>query len=367
MTNTNTNFMDGYINVNKKIGTSHGVLHSTFSQSVMMDEVQREEYFSNDGLLQTIVTAPVNDAFLTGISADDKIKELFKSVKKKIIEVVSMARVYGGAWLYVKDGKYTVLTPSDLNFGSIEMNPLRDDFLEPVSFSLSITGEILEKENLISVTTFATNKHKLNNEGLGVSVVDLNVQNVITYRVALSQSVDIVGEMNQNVIKMNGLNELIEDEREDDLLQRLEFITQLKSNNSILLIDKEDDYVNVTKSVAGVRDLIKEYAVAICAVAKIPYTRLFRQTVGGLSTSNQGDLTNYYDTVVADIREYYVEPIFNQILEKEGLTGEWSFEQIEQDTREEKAGSKKLEIENVGNLIDLGLIEESKAKELLKI
>jgi len=358
-----TKLADGYKNFAKKINTKEGVISELKSYRTTHDSELYGFIYDNDRLIQRVVEAPVEDAFLSGIeSENENIIKLFELSKHLIREAIIKSRVYGLSIIY--QGK--VLDDEILNSMNVEQNPLRDDYLLPKNVSVRYLGDLDENE-LILVQQHATNSYILDSGGYGYSVVAGVLEAVKRYYASLNISTDILGTLNQSVIKMKDLNEVILEGREEDLTARLDVINYLKSNLSTLLIDQEDDYINNQKSLAGSKDVIEKNELAICAVSGIPYSRLFGRTQSGLSNAQESDLKNYYDTVVSKIRENYITKVFNKLLEIEGIKGEWTFKPIYQQNSKEKAETLKMNVESVEKLMELGLLGDDEAKSLLGV
>ncbi len=359
----NTKLTDGYKNFAKKINTKEGVVSELKSFRYSHDSEKYGYIYDNDRLIQRIVEAPVEDAFLSGIESENKnIVNLFEESKHLMREAIIKSRVYGLSIIY--QGK--VLDDVILSSMNVEQNPLRDDYLLPKNVSVRYLGDLDDSE-LIFVQQHATNSYILDSGGYGYSVVAGVLESVKRYYASLNISTDILGTLNQSVIKMKDLNDVILEGREDDLIARLDVINYLKSNLSTLLIDREDEYINNQKTLSGSKDVIEKNELAICAVSQIPYSRLFGRTQSGLSNAQENDLKNYYDTVVSKIRENYVTKIFNRILELNRVSGEWAFKPIYQQDSKEKAETLRMNVESVEKLMELGLIGDDEAKSLLGI
>lgn len=359
----NTKLTDGYKNFAKKINTKEGVVSELKSFRSSHDSEKYGYIYDNDRLIQRIVEAPVEDAFLSGIeSKNNDIIDLFDESKHLIREAIMKSRIYGLSIIY----KGVVLGDNEITSMNVEQNPLRYDYLLPKNVSVRYLGDLDESE-LIFVQQHATNSYILDSGGYGYSVVAGVVESVKRYYASLNISTDILGTLNQSIIKMKDLNEVILEGREDDLIARLNVINYLKSNLSTLLIDKEDEYINNQKTLSGAKDTIEKNELAICAVSQIPYSRLFGRQQGGLSNGQENDLKNYYDTVVSKIRENYVRKIFNRLLEKNGISGSWKFEPLYQQDSKEKAETLEKNTNSVEKLMELGLIGDDEAKSLLGI
>jgi len=360
----NKKMYDSYYNLGKKVGTKEGVYRNSYFLYDRLDNQTIEDLLNFGGIIGVAIEAPVADSFLTGvISESNEIKRKFSEYSHVMRQLVVFSRAFGGAYLYKPITQSPkVLTPLDINIEQIEMNPLRDDYLMPTSATINETGEPIDLNQLLFVYENSTPHFRSINNGLGASMIERIIEYTLRYDVSLSQSTDVLAQLNQSVIAFQDLNEVIGEGREDDIIKRLDTINTLKSNLSILAIDNQDEFYNVQKTVSGVRDIIQENAIAISSVTKIPYSRLFGKTVTGIGNINDNDMINYYDTVVTDIREYYIKPIFNKLLEWDNIKGDWKFDNIIKPTRLEELQQEEIYINNRLKLLEAGIISEKDIK-----
>ena len=81
-----------------------------------------------------------------------------------------------------------------------------------------------------------------------------------------------------------------------------------RSIDNTVVIDAEDDYQQHNLSVSGLNQILQEYQTALSAVSEIPVTVLFGRSPGGLSSTGESDLENYYN-MVSRIQETKLKPI----------------------------------------------------------
>jgi hypothetical protein len=352
-------FNDSYANLNKKVNSKEGVFHGSRFQRAYLSLNDVDEIFNHDGLMNVIIEAPVMDAFLTGIESDnEKIEKLYSELSPIMREAIILSRAFGGAFIYFQNGLFKALSPLDVAINEIEANPLRDDYLNPTSLQITETGEELDIQNLIFIHEKSTSNYRKGKDGLGVGVVEKVIEHIVRWDSSLSQSTDILNQLNQTVIKFQDLNMVINEGREDDIIKRLDTINVLKSNLSILAIDKEDEFVNITKSLGNTDSIIQENAIAISAVTKIPYSRLFGKTVTGIGQTNDNDMKNYYDTVVSDVREYYVRNIFVKMMEFLGVYSDFEFKNIIEPSEIDRLKAKEIDVNIRLKLLKAGIITE---------
>jgi len=77
-------------------------------------------------------------------------------------------------------------------------------------------------------------------------------------------------------------------------------------------LDKEDDYVNVSKSFAGLQEIDMGKLAKVAGAADIPLTRLLGKSSDGMNATGEGDLKNYYDNVDS-YRNETIYDVYRQI------------------------------------------------------
>jgi len=103
----------------------------------------------------------------------------------------------------------------------------------------------------------------------------------------------------QPVYKMKDLSaELATEEGEDRVLKRLQIIDMARGLLNSLVIDSEgEEYDFKTFQFSGVNDVVSSSCNMLSAITNIPQTILFGQAVGGLSTTDDTSMENYYNYI----------------------------------------------------------------------
>lgn len=103
----------------------------------------------------------------------------------------------------------------------------------------------------------------------------------------------------QPVYKMKDLAaELATDEGEDKVLRRLQVIDMARGLLNSLVIDSEgEDYDFKTFQFTGVNDVVSASCNMLSAITNIPQTILFGQSVGGMSSTDDTSMENYYNYI----------------------------------------------------------------------
>jgi len=115
---------------------------------------------------------------------------------------------------------------------------------------------------------------------------------------ALADLAALLPEARVDVLKINDLASYFEDEESESRLQKRILGTQyLKSITQSLVIDAQEDYENKTTQFAGVVDVFSTALETLAGAAEIPITRFLMKSPGGLNSTGESDLINYYDSI----------------------------------------------------------------------
>lgn len=103
----------------------------------------------------------------------------------------------------------------------------------------------------------------------------------------------------QAIYKMQGLSSLLATEQgENQVLRRLQVIDMARGMLNSLVIDAEgEDYDFKTFQFSGITDVVSASCNMLSAITSIPQTILFGQGVGGMSSTDDTSMENYYNYV----------------------------------------------------------------------
>ena len=103
----------------------------------------------------------------------------------------------------------------------------------------------------------------------------------------------------QPIYKMKDLAaELATEEGENKVLKRLQVIDMARGLLNSLVIDSEgEDYDFKSFQFAGINDVVSASCNMLSAITNIPQTILFGQSVGGMSSTDDTSMENYYNYV----------------------------------------------------------------------
>lgn len=123
----------------------------------------------------------------------------------------------------------------------------------------------------------------------------------------------LLPEAKTDVISVDGLGGLLARPEGEALIQkRFALAAMLKSVNNTLLLDKGDTYEQKQINFSQVTDVHRALFAEFCAAADVPQTRMLGQAPGGLNSTGESDLRNYYDAI-RDRQENDLRPALDQI------------------------------------------------------
>lgn len=341
---------DGYINVLTRYGTQQDSSENySFHREPIVPDERLTELYEGHGLFSVIIDTPANEATKHGFNLgladsemttfiDDSLEELdWEAVAST---AVKWSRLYGGAIIVmlIDDGGGL---EEPLNWGNIKSidelrvyerpvvqpdysSMYREDFSDGETkqtsryntpefydvFSIYGTFRVHESRCLVlkngvlpERTTYA--QYRL----WGLPEHQRMHRALKETTIAHESGTKLLERSVQAIYKMTGLADLLSmDGGEDEVLKRFVTIDKARSYmNSIIIDSNGEDYDFKTFQFSGIRDVIDGSSNMLSAITRIPQTVLFGKGVGGLSTTDDTSMENYYN---------YIESIQKLMLKK---------------------------------------------------
>ena len=156
---------------------------------------------------------------------------------------------------------------------------------------------------------------------------------------------------------------------------RLQAMDMMKSSFHSILMDIDEDFVRDTISFGGVSEVLYQFMMMTSAATGYPMTKLFGISPGGLNSTGDSDMYQYYDMVRAK-QQTELLPIIERIVH---IISQWQkipepkivFNPLEQMTEKEqaeleekKAQTEKLKADTYQMYIDMGIMTPEIVEEL---
>lgn len=355
----------------------------------LLDDQQLNAAFSSNWIARKIVTLPAKDALKKGRSWSGESKQAIESeerrlgLNKKLIEALTMARLLGGAAIYIgtdqdpedellpdsiKQGdiKYlTVLTRRELSADQLNQDPMSKGYGKPVRYQVTgaATSAYIHPSRLILLDgDMQADKWLVAgaNMGWGESVLKSTHDAIKNAGGTFANVASLVYEANIDVIGVPKLMANIGSEGyEKDILTRFGLASANKGINGTLILDGDEEYNRKGASFAQLPEVMSAFALHCAAAADIPATRFMGQSSSGLNSTGEGDLDNYYDMLAA-YQTYDISPalqLFDECLVR-SATGSYpedavvSWNPLKQMDEQEIAAIGKTTAESIKILSD---------------
>ena len=176
--------------------------------------------------------------------------------------------------------------------------------------------------------------------------------------------------------KYRDLADIMASEGGEKLVQnRLQAMDLMQSTFHSVLMDMDEDFVRDTVSFGGVSEVLYQFMMMLSASTGYPMTKLFGISPGGLNSTGDADMYQYYDMVRANQMNKLL-PIIERIVH---LISVWQrvpepkivFNPLEQMTEKEqaeleekKAQTEKLKADTYQMYIDMGIMDPQIVEEL---
>lgn len=405
---------DGWMNFFSGLGTKADKTKSTKAvpTGFLMD-AELETIYADDGLGARIIDALPDDMMKQGwhyvfdnekegMEEQDKIYHMvFKQIKAndKLGKALKWARLYGGCLILlgVYDGE-SLDKPLNLNkiksfenlkliprnnvmYGTMEwqMNPELPHYGEveyyPVTFytgrEYKVTrvhySRVIELHG-IEIPSSEASLIPIQFRYWGLSVFQRIQDRLKDLGSAFGSLSNLFQELTVGKYKYKDLAEIMASNGGEKLVQnRLQAMDVMKSTFHSILMDTDDDYVRDTISFGGVSDVLYQFMMLTCASTGYPMTKLFGISPGGLNSTGDSDMYQYYDMVRAK-QQTELLPIIERLVH---IISQWQkipeprieFNPLEQMTEKEqaeleekKAATEKMKMETYQGYIDMGIM-----------
>lgn len=263
------------------------------------------------------------------IAAIEKAERKLK-VKQKVKQAIVWARLYGWSVIIIGDGSMNLQTPFDpervkkdsvkflhvmhrheLTYDELIRDPMSEQFRMPREFTMNEGrfGQMrIHPSRLIlfvphPVPDLDVDQTTFGDPTLQVIYDAVNQSNSVSTNIA-----SMIFEAKLDVVKSEDLsNQLSTKEGTDQLLKRFRLADQMKSHINMLLLGDGEEHFRKQTNFASLEKLVNIYMTIVAGAVDVPVTRFLGQSPGGLNSTGESDLRNYYDMISA-LQENELEP-----------------------------------------------------------
>ena len=388
---------DGLVNLVANLGTARDkAAHSGYAMPVMTEQDAANAYRSA-WLPRKIVDIPAMDACRkwrawnaedTEVSALEA-EEARLDVRGKLLQAHIKARLFGGAAIYIGTGEsdpskpldptrvgkggirhLNVLTRRVLQAGEADRDPESPRYGLPAFYTLSTGARHVDihPSRLVLLRGAELPDDELTPQlaGWGDSVLTAIYDEVRRADSTSANIASLVFEAKIDVIRIpNFMSMMADPVSEQQVLQRLQLAAMAKGINGTLVLDKDEEYDQKTQEFGSLRDILLAFMQLVSGAADIPVTRLLGQSPGGLNSTGESDMRNYYDRIQS-IQELELQPamaLLDECLIRSALGTRppelfYTWRSLWQTTDKERADIGKVTADTIKTLADTRLIPE---------
>jgi uncharacterized protein len=273
--------------------------------------------YKTHGIIQTAIDVPVLDSIRGGLElksgeiSPDELKDLDDTMEEKgvldtIADAFKWARLFGGAGLVINSDQdpATPLIPEKLKkveFYAATRWELGSS--QRVSDYYDFYGVRLHHSRVITICgKEAPFVLRWQLAGWGMSEVERMVEDFNKYIKGSELLYALLHEAKIDVYRLKGLaSQLISATGTNNTKRRIATMNELKSFNSAIVLDMEDEFEQKQLTFSGLADVWKENRISIAAALRMPMTKLFGLSASGFS-SGEDDIENYNAMVESEVR-----------------------------------------------------------------
>lgn len=304
--------------------------------------------FMTQGLIQTVIKQPVDDAFRGGFKIktdeldDDELKQLHTALKKPrrvarakkfkrnispnacvnlghsdirvIKDVMNWSRLYGGAGLIVNTDQ-DFRTPLDIEKIRTD-SPL--EFIAADRWELILTqvniyddktptpfnyyGLPLNATRVVKVLGVEAPSYiRLRLQGWGMSEIERCIRAINSFVKFEALIFELIDEAKIDVFSIMGFNDsLLTDDGTANTQRRVALANRMKNFQNALVMDTEDEYQQKQITWSGLAELWNQLRLNLSSSLKIPMNKLFGESATGFGGGE--DALENYNTIVEQVQ-----------------------------------------------------------------
>lgn len=386
--------IDSLKNYIAELGTPRDKMAGSFYVGSTLTEQQAVTSYGADWLPRKIVDLPPWDATREWRAWQASKKQIERieaeekrlGVQQKVMEAMQAARLRGGCALLIGTGDRDPskpLEPGRLGRGglryltlirkeAIQVGDIEDDITlptygQPRYFTVGQRAQNIHPSRLVIFRGALAPGNQDGQDGgdwWGASVLENVMTACLRADSTLANVASLVFEAKVDVFLVPDLLEdMSRPDRKKQLLDMARLNATHKGINGALLIDKEMEYQSKSANFSNLPDIIDRFLQVCAGAADIPVTRLLGQSPGGMNSTGEADLRNYYDHVraVQTLRMAPLLPVLDECLIRSALGGRpadvfYTWRPLWQPTAEQASKIGKETADTIKTLADTRLL-----------
>ena len=402
--NWKSKFLDGWSNSIANINANNGL--SQYNE-YLLNRLSYAEcaFLASDSIINNAITKYSNEILRKGgniiINCDDldikdslreKLEKRFQELNFTSVlnEAIKTSLSFGGALIFIdinaedlaeplydkakimsknKIQGLRVIPPYLCGASEVETaNPLNADFMKPKKWYIAGNSGVVDSSRVIPLVMFdAPSLIKPLFNFFGISLTQFMKSYVASADIARQSLSDMLLRFRSEIIK----SDLIKI-NPTEAVSRAKAINKQKNNNALILLTKDEEYIQSITPLSGLDKLIAQLQENVAVSARLPSVKLLGLTPSGFNATGDFDLASYYDEIMS-LQNSIIKPIIEQILNllvKEAgwddITASYEFHILEKSSDLDKAQVKNLEMDFITKAVGAGILTDEQAFNYLK-
>ena len=326
------NINDGLSSALTGMGTANDKRQSVGYAAKAISDAELDNAYRFDWIAGKAIDIPAQDATREWRSwqADKEQIVLLEKEEKRLKiherthDALVKSRIYGGAAMIIGIKGQTVdtlakeLRPESIKKGDalyihtvsraeISAGPISRDLLSPYFdhpeyYDMnSESGQVRVHPSRVSRFVGRKIQSHVRMDCWGDSIICRIDDAVKNAGIPQEQVATLLMESNVDIIKIpDFMNSIGSDCYEQKLISRWQLAAIGKSINRALIMDKEEEWTKLTPNFSNLAELIRLYISIAASSCDIPAARFVGQIPGGLNSTGDSDIRNYYDMVKSE-------------------------------------------------------------------
>jgi phage-related protein (TIGR01555 family) len=405
-------YSDSFINLLTELGLNADKSRfSGFKERTELDWDTLAAMYEQDAISARIIDRLPDDATREEITIKGTDEDFdFASVQSELEDLKARTHI-GDAWRWARLYQGALLI-MNINDGGKMSDPLNIEaatklsslhvveaqYIQPTNFNPGLGSSAFSNpENYLITVPFSTTEARtihrsrvirfdgvkvspsrmINSGGWGPSVLDRIRTDVMRLGTVMGYAEAIMHDISIQAVQLEGLREMLcgDVKSQADAKRVIEALRFAMDNLHLVAIDAKDKYIEITRTVAGLNELIEKFVDALVRATDMPRTVLLGEQPGGLNASGDSEIRAWYDFVAAQ-QPRVLTPAISRLLEvifairskKEKVPDEWTieYEPLWQPSAEQTATTEKTQMETVTLGLDAGLVSVDEGRSKLK-
>jgi len=333
-----------YENVFLNVGNSGDrSAYTRASNSRTLHFTEIDSLYENDGFARKIIDLPAEEAvragyYVEGTDSDAAVRAALDGIDalQKMCDAMKWSSLYGGAIIVVLVDDGGVLR-DPLNVDAIKsIDSLRvydrmhvnrhAEYTDPNDSQFGMTSHYLvsapggvqyvvhESRCLIFDGVPVPPRIRERNDGWGGSVIQHSYDQLMRYGMSHAWANALLERAQQAVHGIPELTSLLRSPGGESLVRkRVDLVDMTRSINNTIVIDSNESYDLKSTSLSGVADIIDRLGLALSAVTGIPESLMFGRQHGGLNSTGESDLENWY-AKIGQIQNNVLRPALDRLV-----------------------------------------------------